>query len=71
VLTFGLYSALRAWSAIVLRSRRQSRLTVATMFLKGMESNQPTAQCQQLTYSPTKVYQLVVKCHPFPLLASL
>lgn len=31
--TFGLYSALRACSAIVFRSRRQSRLTVATMFL--------------------------------------
>ncbi len=31
--TFGLYSALRACSAIVLRSKRQSRLTVATMFL--------------------------------------
>ncbi|KAJ7273050.1 hypothetical protein C8J57DRAFT_1063926, partial [Mycena rebaudengoi] len=30
--TLGLYSALRAWRAIVLRSRRQSRLTVATMF---------------------------------------
>lgn len=29
----GLYSAFRACSAIVLRSRRQSRLTVATMFL--------------------------------------
>src|SRR4029434_1318728 len=28
-------SALRACSAIVLRSRRQSRLTVATMFLSG------------------------------------
>lgn len=32
--TFGLYSALRAWSAIVLRSSRQSKLTVATMFLQ-------------------------------------
>lgn len=31
--TFGLYSALRACSAIVFRSRRQSKLTVATMFL--------------------------------------
>lgn len=31
--TLGLYSALRAWRAIVLRSKRQSRLTVATMFL--------------------------------------
>lgn len=30
----GLYSALRAWRAIVLRSSRQSRLTVATMFLE-------------------------------------
>jgi hypothetical protein len=30
----GLYSALRACSAMVLRSRRQSRLTVATMFLQ-------------------------------------
>lgn len=29
----GLYSALRAWSAMVFRSRRQSKLTVATMFL--------------------------------------
>lgn len=28
----GLYSAFLAWSAIVFRSRRQSRLTVATMF---------------------------------------
>lgn len=34
VCTFGLYSALRAWSAIVLRSKRQSRLTVATIFLQ-------------------------------------
>lgn len=33
--TFGLYSALRACSAMVFRSRRQSRLTVATMFLEG------------------------------------
>ena len=31
--TFGLYSALRACNAMVLRSSRQSRLTVATMFL--------------------------------------
>lgn len=30
--TLGLYSALRACNAIVLRSRRQSKLTVATMF---------------------------------------
>lgn len=33
--TFGLYSALRACSAIVFRSKRQSRLTVATIFLLG------------------------------------
>lgn len=32
-LTFGLYSALRACKAMVFRSKRQSRLTVATMFL--------------------------------------
>ena len=32
--TFGLYSAFLAWRAIVLRSKRQSRLTVATMFLE-------------------------------------
>lgn len=31
--TFGLYSAFLAWSAMVFRSKRQSRLTVATMFL--------------------------------------
>ena len=31
---FGLYSAFRACKAIVLRSKRQSRLTVATMFLE-------------------------------------
>jgi hypothetical protein len=31
--TFGLYSAFLACRAIVFRSRRQSRLTVATMFL--------------------------------------
>jgi hypothetical protein len=31
--TFGLYSALRACRAMVFKSRRQSRLTVATMFL--------------------------------------
>jgi hypothetical protein len=31
--TLGLYSALRACRAMVFRSRRQSRLTVATMFL--------------------------------------
>lgn len=30
----GLYSALRACSAMVLRSSRHSRLTVATMFLR-------------------------------------
>lgn len=34
-LTLGLYSALRACRAIVFRSRRQSRLTVATMFLES------------------------------------
>lgn len=33
VCTFGLYSAFLACRAIVLRSKRQSRLTVATMFL--------------------------------------
>jgi hypothetical protein len=31
--TLGLYSALRACKAMVFKSRRQSRLTVATMFL--------------------------------------
>jgi hypothetical protein len=31
--TFGLYSAFRACRAIVFKSKRQSRLTVATMFL--------------------------------------
>jgi hypothetical protein len=31
--TLGLYSALRACNAMVLRSKRQSRFTVATMFL--------------------------------------
>lgn len=31
--TFGLYSAFLACRAIVLRSKRQSKLTVATMFL--------------------------------------
>lgn len=31
--TFGLYSAFRAWRAIVFKSKRQSKLTVATMFL--------------------------------------
>ncbi|KAF9484892.1 hypothetical protein BDN70DRAFT_761823, partial [Pholiota conissans] len=30
--TLGLYSAFLAWRAMVFRSRRQSRLTVATMF---------------------------------------
>jgi hypothetical protein len=34
-LTFGLYSALRACNAIVLRSSLHSRLTVATKFLQG------------------------------------
>lgn len=33
-LTFGLYSTLRAWNAMVFRSSLQSRLTVATMFLR-------------------------------------
>jgi hypothetical protein len=33
--TFGLYSAFLACSAIVFRSKRQSRLTVATMFLSS------------------------------------
>jgi hypothetical protein len=37
-LTLGLYSALRARSAIAFRSKRQSRLTVATMFLKTRAS---------------------------------
>ena len=32
-LALGLYSALRAWSAIVLRSNLQSKLTVDTIFL--------------------------------------
>jgi hypothetical protein len=31
---FGLYSTLRAWNAMVFRSSLQSRLTVATMFLR-------------------------------------
>lgn len=31
---FGLYSAFLACNAIVFKSRRQSRLTVATMFLQ-------------------------------------
>lgn len=35
-LTFGLYSALRACNAIVLRSSLHSRLTVATKFLQGV-----------------------------------
>jgi hypothetical protein len=35
--TFGLYSALRACNAMVFKSRRQSRLTVATMFLFRVE----------------------------------
>jgi hypothetical protein len=30
--TLGLYSAFRAWRAIVFRSSRQSKLTVATIF---------------------------------------
>lgn len=33
--TFGLYSAFRACMAIVFKSSRQSRLTVATMFLSS------------------------------------
>lgn len=33
-LTLGLYSAFLACRAIVLRSRRQSKFTVATMFLE-------------------------------------
>lgn len=36
--TFGLYSAFLAWRAMVLRSSRQSRLTVATMFLQNDNS---------------------------------
>ena len=36
--TLGLYSALRACSAIVLRSSLHSRLTVATMFLGELAS---------------------------------
>ena len=32
--TLGLYSAFLAWRAIVFKSKRQSRLTVATMFLQ-------------------------------------
>ena len=32
--TFGLYSAFRAWSAIVFKSSLVSRFTVATMFLQ-------------------------------------
>lgn len=34
ICTFGLYSALRACRAMVFRSKRQSKLTVATIFLK-------------------------------------
>jgi hypothetical protein len=38
ICTFGLYSALRACSAMVFRSSRTSRFTVATMFLsKGVD----------------------------------
>lgn len=37
-LTFGLCSALRACSAMVFRSRRQSRLTVATTFFKELST---------------------------------
>lgn len=33
VCEYSLYSALRAWRAMVLRSRRQSKFTVATIFL--------------------------------------
>jgi hypothetical protein len=32
--TLGLYSAFLAWRAMVLRSRRQSRFTVATIFCR-------------------------------------
>jgi hypothetical protein len=41
ICTFGLYSAFRACSAIVFRSSRTSRLTVATIFLVDV------AACQQ------------------------
>ena len=37
--TFGLYSALRACRAIVFKSNRQSKLTVATIFLYNIISN--------------------------------
>jgi hypothetical protein len=40
--TFGLYSAFRACKAIVFKSRRQSRLTVATIFLEKFSPSSKT-----------------------------
>lgn len=53
--TLGLYSALRACKAMVLRSKRQSRLTVATMFLLGQicsaNVSLPRTKHQERVYS--------------------
>lgn len=54
--TFGLYSALRACSAMVFRSRRQSRLTVATMFLEGGVTVQPLWSIEKTAQN--RVYSL-------------
>lgn len=53
--TLGLYSAFLAWSAMVFKSKRQSRLTVATMFLEKKRklvqySDEPRKRQQEYTH---------------------
>ncbi len=49
--TLGLYSAFLAWSAIVLRSKRQARLIVETMFLESKPLSLMLRIWQQGSYS--------------------
>jgi len=49
--TLGLYSAFLAWSAIVLRSKRQARLIVETMFLESKPLSLMLQTWQQGSYS--------------------
>jgi len=51
---FGLYSAFLACRAIVLRSKRQSRLTVATMFLY-MQDKPHVSKLRRMGYTYCKV----------------
>ena len=54
----GLYSTFRAWNAMVFKSSLQSRLTVATMFLRGRErarqSSRSRGRGKDLAWKNTK-----------------